>query len=131
MMSTRRRVLVVDDNEGIRQLVEMVLLDEGYEIAVASNGDEASTIARQLGTFDLLLTDELMPGMLGHQLAQRLREREPMLKVLYFTGFSDLLFKEKPLLWEDEAYLDKPCTPKGLVEAVSLLLDGRIDQART
>jgi len=125
-MSQRRRVLIVDDNEGIRQLVEMVLLHEGYEIAVASNGDEAATIATQLGTFDLLLTDEMMPGMLGHELAQRLRGREPLLKVLYFTGFSDLLFKEKPRLWQDEAYLDKPCTPRGLVEAVSLLLDGRI-----
>ena len=125
-MSQRRRVLVVDDNEGIRQLVEMVLLNEGYEIAVASNGDEASEIALRLGAFDLLLTDELMPGMLGHELAQRLREREPKLKVLYFTGFSDLLFKEKRRLWEDEAYLDKPCTPRGLVEAVSLLLDGRL-----
>lgn len=125
-MTPRRRVLVVDDNEGIRQLVEMVLLHEGYEIAVAASGDEASEIALQLGAFDLLLTDELMPGMLGHELAQRLRGREPMLKVLYFTGFSDLLFKEKPMLWQDEAYLDKPCTPQGLVEAVSLLLDGRI-----
>ena len=125
-MTPRRRVLVVDDNEGIRQLVEMVLLHEGYEIAVASSGDEASEIARQLGAFDLLLTDELMPGMLGHELAQRLRGREPMLKVLYFTGFSDVLFKERPLLWEDEAYLDKPCTPQGLVEAVSLLLEGRL-----
>jgi two-component system cell cycle sensor histidine kinase/response regulator CckA len=124
-MSQRRRVLVVDDNEGIRQLVEMVLLNEGYEIAVASNGDEASQIALQLGAFDLLLTDELMPGMLGHELAQRLRGREPGLKVLYFTGFSDVLFKEKQRLWEDEAYLDKPCTPRGLVEAVSLLLEGR------
>ena len=126
-MTRRRRVLVVDDNEGIRQLVETVLLDAGFEIAVASSGDEASEIASRLGSFDLLLTDERMPGMLGHQLARQLREREPSLKVLYFTGFSDLLFDEKPRLWEDEAYLEKPCTPKGLIEAVSLLLDGRID----
>jgi two-component system cell cycle sensor histidine kinase/response regulator CckA len=125
-MTRRRRVLVVDDNEGIRQLVETVLLDAGYEIAVASNGDEAFEIASKLGTLDLLLTDERMPGMLGHQLARRLREREPALKVLYFTGFSDQLFDEKSRLWADEAYLEKPCTPKGLVEAVSLLLDGRL-----
>jgi two-component system cell cycle sensor histidine kinase/response regulator CckA len=125
----RRRVLVVDDNDAIRDLVEAVLLHAGYEIAAAASGDEAEQIASRLGTLDLLVTDERMPGMLGHQLARRLRERQPGLKVLYFTGFSDQLFDEKQSLWEDEAFLDKPCTPKSLVEAVSLLLDGRI--ART
>ena len=125
-MTIPRRVLVVDDNEAIRELVETVLLDAGYEIAAASSGFEASEVAARLGRVDLLLTDERMPGMLGHELAQRLRRLEPALKVLYFTGFSDLLFDEKHGLWEGEAYLDKPCSPKGLVEAVSLLLDGRI-----
>jgi hypothetical protein len=46
--------------------------------------------------------------------------------VLYLTGFSDHLFKEKVTLWADEAFLDKPCSPKGLLEAVSLLVSGRI-----
>ena len=46
------------------------------------------------------------------------------MKVLYLTGFSDSLFKEKSTLWQDEAYLDKPCSVVGLLEAVSLLLVG-------
>ena len=47
--------------------------------------------------------------------------------MLYLTGYSDRLFKEKVTLWEDEAFLDKPCSVKGLIEAVSLLLFGRFD----
>ena len=65
-----------------------------------------------------------MPGMTGDELARRLRQSEPALKVLYLTGYSDHLFKEKTMLWADEAFLDKPCSVKGLREAVSLLLFG-------
>jgi two-component system cell cycle sensor histidine kinase/response regulator CckA len=128
-MTPKGRVLIVDDNEGIRQLAESVLLHAGYETATAANGVEAAEVFASIGTVDLLLTDERMPGMTGHQLARVLREREPELKVLYFTGFCDQLFREKRQLWAGEAYLDKPCTPKGLVEAVSLLLDGHITAA--
>jgi DNA-binding NarL/FixJ family response regulator len=69
----------------------------------------------------------MMPQMGGDELARRMRSREPDLKVLYLTGFSDALFKEKTVLWQDEAYLDKPCSVKGLLEAVSLLLNGRLE----
>ena len=62
-----------------------------------------------------------MPQMTGDELARRLRHDEPSVKVLYLTGFSDQLFNEKFTLWQDEAYLDKPCTIEGLLEAVSLL----------
>jgi FixJ family two-component response regulator len=64
--------------------------------------------------------------MSGDELARRLRHNEPQLKVLYLTGFSDHLFKEKATLWADEAFLDKPCTITGLTEALSLLVSGKI-----
>ena len=51
----------------------------------------------------------------------------PALKVLYLTGFSDRLFKEKMTLWEDESFLDKPCSVKGLLQALSLLAFGRFE----
>jgi len=70
----------------------------------------------------------MMPQMTGDELARRLRQTEQRgLKVLYLTGFSDRLFKEKVTLWEDEAFLDKPCGVKGLLQAVSLLLFGRFE----
>jgi hypothetical protein len=49
----------------------------------------------------------------------------PKLKSLYFTGYSDRLFERRKVLWEHEAFLEKPVTPKGLLEAVSLLLSGK------
>ena len=60
----------------------------------------------------------MMPQMTGDELARRLRQQEPSLKVLYLTGFSDRLFKEKVTLWQDEAFLDKPCSVQGCIEAV-------------
>ena len=58
--------------------------------------------------------------------ARYMRERYLDIKVLYLTGFRDVLFKEKGSLWADEAFLDKPCTPDGLLEAVSLLMFGTV-----
>ena len=67
-----------------------------------------------------------MPGMTGDELARQLRQSDRGLKVLYLTGYSDRLFKEKTGLWADEAFLEKPFTSKGLREALSLLVFGRL-----
>ena len=120
-------VLVVDDEESVRRFVERVLHDAGYKTALAADGPQAIEVAKTLGTFDLLVTDVMMPQMTGDELARRLRLNEPKLKILYLTGYSDRLFKDKVTLWEDEAFLDKPCSVKSLMEAVSLLLVGRIN----
>jgi two-component system cell cycle sensor histidine kinase/response regulator CckA len=120
------RVLIVDDEEPVRRFVDRVLRDAGYETSTATDGPNALEVASKQKAPDLLLTDVNMPAMLGDELARRLRQAEPGLKVLYLTGFSDQLFKEKVTLWQDEAYLDKPCSVKGLLEAVSLLMFGRL-----
>ena len=114
----------MDDEEPVRRLVDRMLSDAGYRPVIASDGPEAIDLAATQ-TFDLLVTDLMMPQMNGDELARRLRQKEPSLKVLYLTGFSDRLFKEKVTLWEDEAFLDKPCSAKGLTQAVSLLAFGR------
>lgn len=123
-------VLIVDDEELVCKFVERVLREAGYQTAQAADGPEALAVAATLKTFDILVTDVMMPQMTGDELARRLRQNEPRLKVLYLTGFSDRLFKEKVTLWEDEAFLDKPCSGKGLLQAVSLLLFGRVETPR-
>ena len=120
-------VMVVDDELSVRKFVERVLGEAGYTTTAASDGPEAIEIASKLEQFDMLVTDVMMPQMTGDELARRLRVGRPGLKVLYLTGFSDRLFKEKVTLWADEAFLDKPCSVKGLLQAVSLLVFGQVD----
>ena len=121
------RALVVDDEELVRKFVERVLREAGYDTATASDGPEALDVAAGAETFDILVTDVMMPQMTGDELARQIRASTPEIKVLYLTGFSDRLFKEKVTLWADEAFLDKPSSVKGLLEAVSLLLFGRLE----
>ena len=127
-------VLIVDDEEPVRKFVDRVLRDAGYKTAVAGAGPEAIEMVSKSDPFDIVVTDVMMPHMTGDELARRLRQSHPHIKVLYLTGFSDNLFKEKVTLWEEEAYLDKPCSIKSLLQAVSLLLFGSFEipqQART
>jgi two-component system, cell cycle sensor histidine kinase and response regulator CckA len=122
-------VLVVDDEEPVLKFVDRVLREAGYKTVMATNGPEAIETAKRIGPLGALVTDVMMPGMSGDELARILRQTEPTLKVLYLTGYSDRLFKEKAVLWADEAFLDKPCTIKGLQEAVSLLIEGTVKPA--
>src|SRR5712692_8570545 len=122
-------VLIVDDEEPIARFVDRVLRGAGYLTAQASDGAKAIQVASKLERIDLLVTDVMMPNMTGDELARRLRQKEPALKVLYLTGYSDCLFKQKSVLWEDEAFLDKPCNVTGLLQAVSLLLFGQFQPA--
>jgi two-component system cell cycle sensor histidine kinase/response regulator CckA len=119
------RVLVVDDEASIRALNERVLTAAGYDVTAASDGVEALGIVDgQPRPFDLCVLDVMMPEMSGDELGRYLRRRDPDVKLLYFTGYSDRLFEKRPTLWQDEAFLEKPVTANGLLEAVSLLLFG-------
>jgi two-component system, cell cycle sensor histidine kinase and response regulator CckA len=124
-------LLIVDDEEPVVKFVDRVLREAGYKTVTATNGPEAIETAKKLGPLGALVTDVMMPGMTGDELARILRQTEPSLKVLYLTGYSDRLFKEKATLWADEAFLDKPCTMKGLREAVSLLVNGTVGAPNT
>lgn len=114
-------VLIVDDEEPIRHLVDRTLQNAGYVTRLASSGAAALAVAEGPDTIDLLVTDMMMPEMNGDEVARRLRQKHPALKVLYYTGHSDRLFDDKGTMWEDEAFLEKPCGPRALLEAVSLL----------
>jgi two-component system cell cycle sensor histidine kinase/response regulator CckA len=124
-------ILVVDDEPSVREFVQRVLDEAGYVTCLADSGAAALQLFGKKGSPDLLLTDLNMPGMRGDELAARLRKLSPDLKVLYLTGFADMLFSDRTLLWENETYLDKPCTVRGLLEAVNLALYGRIKPTPT
>jgi CheY-like chemotaxis protein len=118
------RLLIVDDEEPVRRLLERMLQVAGYDVTVAEDAHVALERAAAVEPFDLLVSDLIMPGMQGDELARRLRQQTPGLKVLYVTGFADRLFAAKQVLWEDEAFLEKPFTQASLGEAVSLVLFG-------
>jgi two-component system cell cycle sensor histidine kinase/response regulator CckA len=120
-------ILVVDDEESIRMFAERALREAGYNVVVASNGADALRLVDTGAPVDLFVLDELMPQMRGDELARQLRQRNLDVKVLFFTGFSDRLFAERAVLWQNEAFVEKPVSLKGLQEAVSLLLFGHIN----
>ncbi len=119
-----RRVLVVDDEEAIREVAEAALRHVGYAVAVASDGSEAICIAEAQGPFGLFVIDIILPDMRGTELARRLRQRDANGKVLYLTGYPNLFFEDGKVLREHEAFVAKSISLKGLLEAVSLLLFG-------
>jgi len=123
-------VLVVDDEDTIRAFASRALRIAGYRVREASNGTDALTFLDANPPLDLLLTDINMPGLKGDEVARRFRQAHPELKVLYLSGFVDALFEERQTLWEDEAFLDKPFSMKGLLEAVSLITTGHVSGAK-
>lgn len=120
------RLLVVDDDPGVRAfLMRSLALVECVPI-VAADGPEALELFDKIAPIDLLLSDLMMPGMNGLELGRRLQQANPDLKILYLTGFSDALFEERPILGANEAFVDKPISPTGLHQAVSMALYGHL-----
>jgi signal transduction histidine kinase len=107
-------VLLVEDAEPVRALVERVLAGQGFRVLAAAGGDEALALMRQgRGPVDLLITDVVMPGMGGQELADRLQAVRPGLRVLFVSGYgADLLGSEEAA---GRAFLPKPFTPNQLL----------------
>ena len=126
----RRLVLVVDDEAPLLSLNEKILTRENFELVFASSGDEAlERIATLDRAPDLLITDYMMPGMTGRELAARVRDRNPAVKVLYQTGYTDRLFGPLEVLEPGSSFLEKPFTSRGMREAARMALFGTINPA--
>ena len=115
-------VLLAEDEETIRSLVREVLTRSGYKVYVAPNGEDAiRLLAQHVGEIDLLLTDVVMPGMKGPDLARAAALLSPNLRVLYTSGYAsepDEAFEDP-----DVAFIGKPFSPQQLVSKVRDVLD--------
>ena len=115
-------VLLAEDEETIRRLVGEVLTRGGYKVFAAPNGDEAiQLLTEHEGEIDLLLTDVVMPGMTGPDLARAAVRLSPDLRVLFTSGYTsepDEAFEDP-----DVAFIGKPFLPKELVSKVREVLD--------
>jgi len=127
-LEQRKRLLVVDDELPILKLVTRILATDNYEISSANSGEEAAALiaAPDYPGVDLLVTDLLMPGMNGRELADVVRQRFPTARVLYVTGFADTLFTGLQELGNGESFVEKPFGADGLLEATRLLMFGHI-----
>jgi two-component system cell cycle sensor histidine kinase/response regulator CckA len=119
-------VLVVDDEAPIRTIETRILRNGGYRVMEAAGGLDALAMLEQGAAPDLLIADLDMPDLAGEDMVRRIHAARPTQKVLYVTGNIDRLLDVRPLIWEGEAFLDKPFTANGLLEAVSLLLTGTV-----
>ncbi len=117
-------LLIVEDEEIVRELVCQVLSDQGYEVVYASNGSEALVVhAAHPGNIALLVTDVVMPQMGGLELSRQLLAERPEMKVLYVSGYSESDMSEQGLLSADLDFLEKPFTPQALIRKVKELLN--------
>ncbi|MFC1512990.1 PAS domain S-box protein [Thermodesulfobacteriota bacterium] len=117
-------ILLAEDDPGVREVAVATLRDYGYRVIEAVNGGEAVKVfAKEQGCIDLLLTDVIMPGIHGDQVAKTLRESKPDLPVLYVSGYT-FDMSTKDLESEDNSlFLQKPFRQAALVQAVRGLLD--------
>ena len=115
-----KHILVVDDDSSVLDVLTRALV--GYRMSIARDPDEALHVASNFGSLDLLITDYLMPSMTGAELMARMREKRPALRVLILTGHADILDRENPLWWTQEAHLSKPPSLETLRAAVAGLI---------
>jgi PAS domain S-box-containing protein len=118
--ATQIKVLLVEDEETVRRVIERALRSQEFAVWVASGAEEAWRLAEAHAPFDVLITDIVMPDVDGHELARGFRERWPELRVLFISGYT----QEVPLNEHDPTttFLQKPFHPNALASAVHRLL---------
>ena len=118
------KVLVVEDEEAVRYLTRALLERSGYRVVDAANPHDAEAVFNeQTDSIDLLITDVVMPGSSGPALFKRLAERQPGLKVLYMSGYTDSTIIREGRLDTGGTFMQKPFTGDGLVRKVREVLD--------
>jgi PAS domain S-box-containing protein len=121
-------ILLVEDQPQVRELARMVLSEKGYSVLVTSSPEDAeSACATHGANIHLLLTDLILPGISGRELAKRLTARHPNMRVLYMSGYTFSIMAQagaqSGILEDGVAFLQKPFTPSALSERVREVLD--------
>jgi len=122
-------ILLVEDADALRKLARSFLVDHGFQVIMASDGEEAVEVARNHnGRIDLLLTDVVMPGMNGRLLADRLLSKWPGLKVVFISGYTDSFIAGHGVLEPGTHLLHKPFTEDALIRKIREVLDANREQ---
>jgi len=118
-------VLLVEDEGSLRSVVGNTLRTNGYAVLDAPDGKTAIELAESLETpIDLLLTDVILPGISGRDIADQLQLSHPSMKVIYMSGYTDEFIAEHGIIDPDIVLLEKPFPMSALLENVREVLDG-------
>ena len=127
-----RTILLTEDEPSLRKLTRNTLAQLGYSVLEAPNASEAIEIADKLAShIDLLLTDVVMPGMSGRELAQHLADSRPNMKVLYMSGYTDGAIADHGVLEKGISILRKPFTHAQLIHMLEEVLEETHDYAES
>jgi two-component system cell cycle sensor histidine kinase/response regulator CckA len=120
----RETVLLVEDEDFVRQIVQRVLEDQGYTVLSVDSGEKGLRVAEAKGgAIQLLVTDVVMPGMSGPQLAAELQSRYPAIRTLFMSGYTGDFLTRHGVTAPDAEFLAKPFTLQALAAKVRNLLD--------
>jgi hypothetical protein len=118
-------VMLVEDDESVRNLVRTMLETKGYRVLAAAGADEAERLCTEDNCpVDLLLTDVVMPEVNGRVLAERLSERSPSMRILFMSGYSDEAVYRHGEISPNASFIEKPFTDRTLARKVREVLDG-------
>jgi PAS domain S-box-containing protein len=120
-------ILVVEDEQAVGTLIESVLARRGYRVRRAATAEDALVLAAGMERIDLLITDLVLPGMNGRELAERLsgQDSNEPLNVLFMSGYTEDMIARHRISSDARRFLQKPFAPSALVEKVGVLLAGR------
>ncbi|HKW64829.1 MAG TPA: PAS domain S-box protein [Candidatus Acidoferrum sp.] len=117
-------ILVVEDDPGVRELVSMMLTSKGYTVLTAQHPSDAESVCQKhSGNIHLLLTDMILPGASGREIAQRVSALRPGIKVLYMSGYTDDALVRDHGMDESFAFLQKPFSQGSVAAKVREVLD--------
>ncbi len=117
-------ILLVEDEDGVRELTARTLILQGYQVLVAGNGQEALQVSKGFeGRINLLLTDVVMPLMDGRALVKQLQPQRPDMRVLYMSGYADRPLVRQFMSDPRIAFLAKPFTMEALIAKVQTVLE--------
>jgi PAS domain S-box-containing protein len=117
-------ILLVEDDEEVRQVASRILRRNGYRVIEAGNGAEALKVANdEDDPVDLIVTDIVMPEMGGTELAKRIREKQPDARILFTSGYTEDAVVRQSLLHEGESFIEKPFTPATLAKKAREMLN--------
>ncbi len=128
-LSGTETILVAEDEEEVRQLVRKTLQEKGYTVIAAPHGEEAVQLFNSYnGKIDLILTDVVMPKMSGRELANRIRSAHPDMNILFMSGYTDNAIVNHGILDKETNFIQKPFTPKSLLNKIRTVLENPVSR---